>query len=63
LQKGLSPLYDIKKGEGGEVGYPHGSQGGGMGGVYRGGDKKNPQQKMGGEGVCLTYPKEVINMT
>jgi len=33
LQKGLSPLYDIKKGEGGEGGYPHGSQGGGMGGV------------------------------
>jgi hypothetical protein len=34
-----------------------------MGGVYRGGDKKNPHVIIGGEGVCLIYPKEVINLT
>jgi len=63
LQKGLSPLFDIYMGEGGEGGYPHGSKGGGMGGIYRGGVKKNPYVIIGGEGVYLIYPNKVINMT
>ena len=40
--KGLSPLFDHLKGEGGEGGYPHGSKGRGMGGKQGGGDIKNP---------------------
>ena len=42
MQRGLSPLYDHLKGEGGEGGYPHGSKGRGMGGKQGGGDIKNP---------------------
>lgn len=42
MQRVLSPLFDHSEGEGGEVGYPHGSQGGGMGGYMGGGDIKNP---------------------
>jgi hypothetical protein len=34
-----------------------------MGGIYRGGDKKNPYVIIGGEGVYSTYPNKVINMT
>jgi len=46
-------------GEGGEGGYPHGSKGGGMGGVYRGGVKKNPYVIIGGEVVYLIYPNNI----
>jgi hypothetical protein len=42
LQRGLSPLFDHLKGEGGEGGYPHRYQGRGIGGYKGGGDKKNP---------------------
>jgi len=47
MQRALCPLFGVYKGEGGEGGYPHGSKGGGMGGVYRGGDKKTPRNYRG----------------
>jgi len=45
LQRGLSGVFDLFKGGGGEVGYPHGSKGGGYGGCFPGGGIKKPPMK------------------
>jgi hypothetical protein len=57
LQRGLSPLFDIYKEEGREGGYPHGSKGGGMGGVYGEGVNKNPPVNYEGGGCMFDIYK------
>jgi hypothetical protein len=42
MQRLLCPLFDIYKGEGGEVGYTHRYRGGGIGGIYGGCITKTP---------------------
>ncbi len=59
--KGLSPLFDLFKGGGGEGGYPHRYQGRGIGGVFSGrGIRKTPYVIMGGVCVSLDYTSKVI---
>jgi len=48
MQRGLSGVFDHFRGEEVRGDTPHGSKGGGMGGVYRGGVKKNPYVIIGG---------------
>jgi len=57
LQKGLSPYIEGKRREVGRGDTPRGRRGGGMGGVYRGGVKKNPYVIIGGVGCIFDISK------
>jgi len=57
LQRGLSPLFDIYMGEGGEGGYPHRYRGRGIGGYKGGGGYKKPLCNYRGVGCVFDISK------